>query len=126
MTGQVKEDIISRFGELGIHIKEGRIIVNPALLNKKEFLLHEESFTYYNYAGEKKKLNLNRNELALTYCQVPFIFILSETNKITVYKNNNEAVEIDELGLTEDLSRSIFNRDGSIEKLEVSINELVL
>ena len=38
MTGQVKEEIITRFGELGLFIKNGKIIFNPYLLKKTEFL----------------------------------------------------------------------------------------
>ncbi|HSN65499.1 MAG TPA: hypothetical protein VLS94_02620, partial [Fusibacter sp.] len=38
MTGQVKEDIISRFGELGVTILGGEINFDPSLLSKTEFL----------------------------------------------------------------------------------------
>jgi hypothetical protein len=34
LTGQVKEDVISRMGELGLQIGEGKIAFNPALLNR--------------------------------------------------------------------------------------------
>jgi hypothetical protein len=37
MTGQVKEDILSRIGELGINVKDGKIIFNPRLLRRNEF-----------------------------------------------------------------------------------------
>ncbi|MGM0667801.1 MAG: hypothetical protein ACQETA_10810, partial [Bacteroidota bacterium] len=38
MTGQVKEDIISRFIELGIIIENGRMGFMPVLLRRKEFI----------------------------------------------------------------------------------------
>jgi hypothetical protein len=34
MTGQVKEDILSRFGELGVFVNEGCIHFNPCLLRR--------------------------------------------------------------------------------------------
>lgn len=37
MTGQVKEDILCRMGELGIIIKNGSIHFQPKLLQKKNF-----------------------------------------------------------------------------------------
>ena len=42
MTGQVKEDILSRFGELGVFVKEGRLFFNPCLLRKDEFLVAQK------------------------------------------------------------------------------------
>ena len=38
MTGQVKEDILCRFGELGVFVKEGKLYFDPCLLRKEEFL----------------------------------------------------------------------------------------
>jgi hypothetical protein len=32
-----KEDILSRIGELGINVKDGKIIFNPRLLRRNEF-----------------------------------------------------------------------------------------
>ena len=37
MTGQVKEEIITRFGELGIRIREGTLKIDPRLLQTSEF-----------------------------------------------------------------------------------------
>ena len=34
MTGQVKEDILSRIGELGVFVDEGQIMFHPCLLRK--------------------------------------------------------------------------------------------
>ena len=42
LTGQVKEDVISRFGELGIQIKDGKITFNTSLLNSNEILTQQE------------------------------------------------------------------------------------
>ena len=44
MTGQVKEDILSRFGELGVFVKEGKLFFNPRLLRENEFLKDPSSF----------------------------------------------------------------------------------
>ena len=46
MTGQVKEDVITRFGELGVFVKHGKLYFNPCLLRKEEFLSKETSFEY--------------------------------------------------------------------------------
>lgn len=38
MTGQVKEDIICRFGELGVRVRNGQVSFCPTLLSEKEYL----------------------------------------------------------------------------------------
>ena len=47
MTGQVKEDILCRFGELGVRVRNGRVSFHPTLLRNDEFLPDGTlSFTY--------------------------------------------------------------------------------
>jgi len=123
MTGQVKEDVISRFGELGIKVVNNKIIINNDLLKTDEFLSTEMNFIYYDVFGNKNNLIIPANSLAFTYCQVPFVYSQSDESKITVHKKNNEQIELNTLVLDEDLSNSIFNRDGNIEKITVSFSK---
>lgn len=122
MTGQVKEDIISRFGELGVIVDSGKIVINPKLLKNDEFLSEEKNFVYYDVSGKKKELKLSPNSLAFTYCQVPFVYLQGDENKIIVHKKNDEQIELNNLMLDEALSKSVFNRKGNIEKVIVSLN----
>lgn len=122
MTGQVKEDIISRFREIGIKIGDGKIIINPSLLRKEEFLKKEETFIYYDLDGKEQKINCKKNSLVMTYCQVPFVYNLSNTEKIVVHKTNGEEVILDKLELKEEVSQSIFNRNGEIIRVEVFLD----
>ena len=46
MTGQVKEDIISRFFELGVHVQDGQITFCPVMLTDADFRDGELRFTY--------------------------------------------------------------------------------
>ena len=47
MTGQVKEDILCRFGELGVRVNNGCVTFQPTLLRDDEFLADGTlSFTY--------------------------------------------------------------------------------
>jgi len=85
MTGQVKEDVISRFGELGIVVKNGELSFAVGLLDKKEFLTGAGEFQYYNHAGEKATLSLEKNSLAFTIAQVPVVYKLTRTEKVRVY-----------------------------------------
>ena len=46
MTGQVKEDIISRFFELGVSVHDGQITFRPTMLTDADFKDGELRFTY--------------------------------------------------------------------------------
>ncbi|MBQ3673856.1 MAG: hypothetical protein II928_05230 [Paludibacteraceae bacterium] len=46
MTGQVKEDIISRWFELGVSVQNGQITFRPIMLTEKDFKDGELRFTY--------------------------------------------------------------------------------
>ena len=122
MTGQVKEDIICRFREIGFYIEAGRILFNTSLLKNDEFLTEEETFNYYDLTGKEKKIHCGKNSFAITYCQVPFIFKLSDTTKIIVFKEDGEEIKLNHLEFEEKISQSIFTRSGKINKVEVFIN----
>ncbi len=46
MTGQVKEDIISRFFELGVSVQDGQITFRPTMLTEDDFTDGELRFSY--------------------------------------------------------------------------------
>ena len=46
MTGQVKEDIISRWFELGVSVRDGQITFAPTMLADEDFRDGELRFTY--------------------------------------------------------------------------------
>src|ERR1019366_1561053 len=50
LTGQVKEDILCRMGELGLFVEAGQICFRPALLRRDEFLAAPAEFCYYDVA----------------------------------------------------------------------------
>ena len=121
MTGQVKEDFISRFGELGVRISNGQISFQPSLLEISEFIESDQNFVFYNIHGEKTTLPIKKNSLAFTLAQVPVIYTLSEQNSIRVNFNNNSVKEYDGLDLCKEVSNSVFNREGKVIKIEVNL-----
>ena len=73
MTGQVKEEILTRFGELGLRVEDGTITFDPVLLRPEEFLPAPAQFDYIDLAGHPRTLDLPAGTLAFTYCQVPVV-----------------------------------------------------
>lgn len=116
MTGQVKEDILVRFGELGVYVKKGKLSFNPWMLRKQEFPNEEQVFKHQNYQGDFKEIKLSGKQLAFTYCQTPVVYSSSKTNSVTVYYTNGRKEEIAGNTLNQDISSLIFKRTGTIEK----------
>lgn len=124
MTGQVKEDILSRMGELGVVIDEGSIRFHPILLRSEEFLTSPQTFTYYSAAGEIISLPLDKGMLGFTYCQTPIIYHESDEKKILVSYRDGRKEEISGWVLPERISASIFEREYEVAKIEVYVKGL--
>ena len=119
MTGQVKEDIISRFGELGVVVNKGRISFRRDLLNFDEFLNQDENFSYYDVQGNLTELALRAGSLAFTIAQVPVVYHRSNKDNIVIHQHNGETVAVQGLTLSGNISASIFNRSGNVERINV-------
>jgi hypothetical protein len=121
MSGQVKEDIISRFIELGILVDDGIMRFRPILLRTCEFLKVPKLFHYYSLEGIPNSIHLEKGTFAFTYCQVPIVYHNSRHQKILITQKNGTIKEIRELLLDESLSTSIFNRMGEVLRVDVFI-----
>ena len=123
MTGQVKEDILSRFGELGVFMKDGNLVFNPSMLRKDEFLKEAKTFNYINVNGDDRELKLTEGELVFTYCQVPVVYEVSKNDGVHVNLANGESKTFNNLSLDNALSTALFSRSGTIDIIKVHINE---
>ena len=120
MTGQVKEDILVRFGELGVFVKDGKLYFNSCLLRKEEFLTDNLVIKYPDISGNQRHISLQKGQLAFTYCAVPVIYSSSDgKEKVNVYYADGNKEEMTGKVLTQEISSQIFKRTGRIERLEV-------
>jgi len=122
MTGQVKEDIINRWAELGVIINKGQISFKPIFLDKKEFLTEERIFEYFDVNGIENKIIIIPGELIFTYCQVPVIYQKGVKTSIQIDLKNGTSQKFDGNTLTEEVSKEIFNRTGKIVLIRVSLD----
>jgi hypothetical protein len=114
LTGQVKEDVISRFGELGIHIKNGEIVFAPSLLSTNEILNTNECFTYFDLEGKQQEIELSENQIGFTFCQVPVVYTFGKTQNIVVEFSDGTKEEFSGNILPKSISSKIFTRTGEI------------
>ncbi|MDH5412889.1 MAG: hypothetical protein OEW87_02020, partial [Flavobacteriaceae bacterium] len=124
MTGQVKEDVLCRFGELGVFVNDGKLYFNPRLLKIEEFLKEPAIFCYFDIYNKEKKIELDKNSLCFTYCQIPVIYKLSEKEGIQILYNKSTPLEINGLSLDKETSKKVFERTGEISQMIVSLKNL--
>ena len=121
MTGQVKEEIITRLGELGLSVRDGRVSFSPVLLRRSELLSGPETFDYHDVAGTPETVELEEGTLAFTYCQVPIVYRLSPEPGVVLHLSDGTTRSFDGLALDEASSREIFERSGRVASVEVSL-----
>lgn len=103
MTGQVKEDIISRFMELGIKVENGLISIEPGLLRTEEFVT----------------ANGASPELSFSYCSVPFIYRKDGKTGTEVIFSNGSTEENENYYLSPVVSKLVFGRSKEIASVIV-------
>jgi hypothetical protein len=121
MTGQVKEDILCRLGELGVFAKAGKLHFVPDLLRKEEFLTQEKTIAFFDVKGQKREIQLSKNTLFFTICQIPVIYEISSEDSIEVFAENSVSRKYNQLFLNEKDSQSIFQREGKISLIKVKV-----
>lgn len=101
MTGQVKEDILSRFNELGLVVCDGEIKINPILLNENDF----------------------KQELNFTYCNIPFQYLKSDKKQIEIEWNDNSQknISLNSNALPCEITHNIFRRNKNIARVTVHL-----
>ncbi len=119
MTGQVKEEVLTRFGELGIRVKAGTVKFAPSLLRAVEFNQSNKHFTYLDISGEWQTIALQQNSLAFTWCQVPIIYQLNDSQTALCIQTQTGKITSSSAVLTTDIAQSIFTRSGDIKSITV-------
>jgi len=120
MTGQVKEEILTRLGEFVV-IANGCLTFAPRLLNPSEFSEAAATFDYVDVAGKEAQVPLPPRGLAFTFCQVPVVLCLGDKAGIVVQRANGSATTIAGATLPAELSRELFLRTGAITRLTVTL-----
>ena len=121
MTGQVKEEVITRLMELGLSVKGGTICFKPFILRKSEFLSASDSLSYFDISGEQQLVNLQAGQLGFTYCQVPVIYSLADETSIVISFADGSEKAIAADAIDAQTSLSIFDKTGEVVKIQVAL-----
>ncbi len=127
MTGQVKEELITRLGELGIRIEAGAVSFQPVLLRARELSASIGEFKYLDVMGDWQALTVPESGLAFTWCQVPVIYQLGDKKpQLKIHWDDGGQQILDKLFLTAEYSKELFNRSGRIQRLTLVLNRDML
>jgi hypothetical protein len=123
MTGQVKEEILTRFIELGVRIDDGAVSIEPALLRRREFAAAARSFRYLDVDRNWQTLELPGASLAFTWCQVPFVYVLDNAAGpgLQIELDDGKTESFTNRALSRELSAHVFERTGRIRKVSVTV-----
>jgi hypothetical protein len=122
MTGQVKEDVISRFGEMGASVDKGCLVFSAAMIKRDELLGEAARFEFFDVEGVNQSLDLAAGSLAFTICQVPVVVHESGAGDIEITAADGTCRIHAGLRLDAETSRAIFQRSGSVRRLDVRMN----
>lgn len=118
MTGQVKEDILNRFAELGLRVERGVISVDPDRISDSEWTTEPATYRYLDVQGRDVVVDLPAGSLAFTFCQVPFVIARGGTTTEVVGEDGDVSTHAGR-SLTAEDGAAILARDGRIALVRV-------
>ena len=102
MTGQVKEEVLTRWMELGAKIDGGRAVFDPQFLPQDEFFAD--------------------GTLSFSWCGVPVRYEKGNVRKIQVVYADTGSKLVDGNALPPDISEELFARTGKLKELVVTVS----
>ncbi len=127
MTGEAKEELLTRLLEGGIRVENGEIVFDPVLLRTSEFVETREQWPVIDLAGERQVIELPGGSLGITLCQVPVLVVLtSEEPAVEILYADTTRKKIGGLRLGLETSRSVFSRTGKVAQITAYVPRSVV
>lgn len=106
MTGQVKEDILSRFNELGLFVQNGEISIEPLILHSNDFYQKEDG-----------------DSLDFKYCSTQFSYRKSGEKGVEIRWKDPKSVptKINSNTIPNHIALKIFRRTKEIDQIVVNL-----
>lgn len=115
LTGQVKEGILARFGELGVYFEKGHLTFRPRLLRNAEFA---------GLPASPNQEALPPGQLAFTFAQTPIVYHrkeeLDQIHARVFFNDNTDAI-VPKAVLSPEMTLELIEQTRRIEKIEVSV-----
>jgi hypothetical protein len=125
MTGQVKEEVLTRLLELGVNVADACVSFQPTVLRRSEFLASAETLRYFDVAGVSQEVSLEAGELGFTYCQVPVVMALADSASITLHEVDGATESVMGSRLSAEQSEALFKKAGHYVRIDVRVTKVM-
>ena len=127
MTGQVKEEVLTRFGELGVRVEDGVVSFRPVLLRRSEFRGTAGVLETFDRQGNPSSVDVPAGALAFSWTQVPIVYRIADDRPwIDVQRADGTHARFDGDRLDATTSRTLLRRDGAIARVDVAVDPVRL
>ena len=127
MTGQVKEELLTRPLELGIRVDGGEISFDPVLLRPGELLDRTEAWQVLAGDGSMRTIELPARSLGATLCEVPLIVLATEDEPaVEVVYTDGTSERRSGLQLDRGTSAAIFARSAEVQHVRAFVPDSTL
>ncbi len=118
MTGLVKEELLTRPLEVGVYVETGEIRFDSLFLRRRELLEQPESWPVYDLNLDPKSIQLRRDSLGMTICQVPVVVSVSSSEPyVEVVFADGTTERHSSLHLDSRTSAKVFGRSGEVAEI---------
>ncbi len=121
MTGQVKEELLTRWAELGVTVSDGAIHLSTELLDPGEFRAEPGRLDHLDVHGHHQVLEVPAGSFGFTVCRVPVLVRRGERETMTITHADGSTRRLDHLHLDAATSRQIFGHTGEVVRLDVDV-----
>lgn len=127
MTGQVKEDILSRSLEWGVSVRDGRIGFSCRFLDREQSLLSEATACHFLHVdGTREVISVPVSSCLFSCCQVPIVYSSAGAgcDAISIYFRDGRVEHLQGTLLPQTVTDQILRRSGRIRRIDVVFKEL--
>ena len=123
MTGQVKEELLTRWAELGLVVAEGSIHFSSVLFSEAELRTEAGTLVHLDAAGRPSHLDVPPGSAAFTICRVPVVVSAASTSPmIAVTFADGTRREVSGSTLDPETSRQVFDQSATIARIDVTLS----
>ena len=119
MTGQVKEEVLTRLGELGLRVEDGARSSSGRSCCARRSGVAARDLRVRRRARHDAAVELPDGSLAFTFCQVPVVYPRGDALSVRVVRADGTSLDCAAGRIAADLSARIFERRGEVSRIEV-------
>jgi len=118
MTGQVKEDVLARYMELGADIRDGKLMFRIDGFDPSECVTEPTAFSCFDVSGTPREVPVPAGGFGYTVCGVPVVYSAGHADQLVLHDRDGSQKVIQGHTLDLETSQAIFGRTGRISRID--------